>query len=135
MARRTHDLTIDSGRDAGQTFRITEKSPWDAEWWAIRALLAMGEAGVEIPDNYQEAPLATFAQSGLKTLMKVSPDRLKPLFDEMFECVQWVSPDRKLVRALLATDIEDVKTLVLIREAVFKLHIGFFSDAEAPTSA
>ena len=51
MARKESSLVADIGRDKGKQFLITEMSASQAENWAIKAILAVGNAGIEIPEN------------------------------------------------------------------------------------
>jgi hypothetical protein len=129
MARKQANVTIDgNGRDAGKVFVLTELSAAAAETWAARAMFAMLNAGVEIPDNIAQAGLAGIAALGVNALSKLSFDAAKPLLDEMFDCVQ-IQPSPKVVRALVDDDIEDVSTRLVLRREIFKLHIDFFTDA------
>jgi hypothetical protein len=127
--RKQANITIDgNGRDAGKVFVLTELSAAAAETWAARAMFAMLNAGVEIPDNIAQAGLAGIAALGVNALSKLSFDAAKPLLDEMFDCVQ-IQPSPKVVRALVDDDIEDVSTRLVLRREIFKLHIDFFTDA------
>lgn len=54
MARKEIYYTVeDKGRDQGKVFFIREMAASQAEWWAIRAGLAMAKNGVNLPDNFQ----------------------------------------------------------------------------------
>ena len=50
MARKEASFTAESGRDKGKQFLITEMSASQAENWAIKVILAIGNAGIEIPE-------------------------------------------------------------------------------------
>ena len=50
MARKTKTLVIESGRDQGKSFLITEMPVTRADKWANTALLAMLRGGVDISD-------------------------------------------------------------------------------------
>ena len=89
MARKQKTITITpAGRDKGKAFLITELSAAEAEDWAGRALFALMNAGVQIPDNIAQAGLAGLASVGLKALNSLKFEQAKPLFDKMMECVQ-----------------------------------------------
>lgn len=134
MARKTATVKIDApGRDFGKTFVITELSAFAAEEWAGRALFAMLNAGVEIPDNISRAGLAGVAALGIGALTKISFDAAKPLLDEMLGCVQ-IQPSPKVTRALIDDDIEEVATLLTLRKEVLNLHMDFFTAADLSTS-
>lgn len=115
------------GRDKGKMFLITEMSAAKAEEWAIRALLALGASNVEVPDGAFELGMEALSVIGLKKLFALRPEVVKPLLDELMECVQ-VQPDRKrpeVKRALIEQDIEEVRTLLTLKWEVLKLHVDF----------
>jgi hypothetical protein len=134
MARKTATVTIErDGRDKGKTFQITELSAYESEEWAARALFALMNAGVEIPADIASAGLAGIVSLGVSALTKLSFEQAKPLMDKMMECVQY-QPSPKITRPLIEDDIEEVATLVQLREAVLKLHTDFFTNAAPLTS-
>lgn len=128
MARRTKDIEIKDkdSRDDGKTYVITEMSAEAAEWWAFRVLQAILGANVEIDLS---APLAQMAAAGFKALGQLNPEKAKPLLDEMMKCVSVRLPDGK-TRELFtgATDIEEVKTRMILRKEIFSLHVDFFQN-------
>ena len=128
MARSTVNYTVtDEGRDRGKVFVITEMSSAKAERWAMRALLALMNGNVDMPEGFQRTGLAGMAEMGLKALSHLKFDVAEPLLNEMFECVQ-IMPDPtkpQLVRALIDQDIEEIQTRLKLRVEVWKLHTGF----------
>lgn len=134
MARKTAIVTISAeGRDKGKVFVLTELSAYEAEDWAGRALFALMNAGVEIPDNIAEAGLAGVAAMGLKAIAKLPFDSAKPLLDKMMGCIQ-IQPSPTVTRALIPDDIEEVATLLTLRKQVLGLHMDF-SMAAAPSTS
>lgn len=132
--RKVATITIAApGRDKGKVFILTEMSAWRSEEWAARAIFAMMNAGVEIPENIAKAGLAGIAALGIQSLTKVSFDAAKPLLDEMMSCVQ-VQPSPNVTRALIEDDIEEVATLLQLRKEVLGLHVNF-STAGAPSTS
>lgn len=132
MARKETFITIDTnGRDQGKVFYIKEMAASQAEWWAMRALMAMGRGGVEIPDNLRSMGMAAMAVEGLKAVSKIPPEEARPLLDELMMCVQAVPnpADKSVVRPLIESDIEEVATRLNLRAEVFKLHVDFFATA------
>ncbi|WP_313622835.1 hypothetical protein [Achromobacter sp.] len=121
------------GRDKGKVFVLTELSAYDAEDWAGRALFALMNAGVEIPANIAEAGLAGVAAMGIKAIAKLPFDSAKPLLDKMMDCVQ-IQPSPEVTRDLIAGDIEEVATLLTLRQKVLGLHMDFFTAATPSTS-
>lgn len=131
MARKTALVTIDArGRDKGKVFVLTELATADSEEWAGRALFALLNSGVEIPDNIAEAGLAGLMAMGIKAITKLPFDTAKPLLDKMMECVQ-IQPSPTVVRALVPDDIEEVSTMFRLRKEIWNLHTSFFTDAES----
>ncbi len=131
----------EGGRDKGKLFVIHEKSAADVEWWATRALLALGKAGADLGDT-DGLGMQKLATIGLAALMKVDPYELKPLLAEIMECVQ-IIPDphniefsRKLQVGLDTSedDIEELSTYVRLRSEVFELHPGFSIPGVGQTS-
>ncbi|SDR17714.1 hypothetical protein [Paraburkholderia tuberum] len=123
----TYTVPADGSRDAGKMFKLTEMSADSAEKWAIRALLALGRSGVDLPAGIEREGMAAMARIGLEALMRVDFHDAEPLLDEMMGCVQ-ICPnanDPGVVRSLVADDIEEVATRVKLRREVFRLHTGF----------
>jgi len=129
MARKTETIVIeDEGRDKGKVFVITELSSYAAEKWALRALLALTKAGFELPDGAQSAGMAGMASVGFEALGNLDFDVAEPLLDEMWQCIKFKPSEGAMPRAVLQGDngdIEEVKTRISLRMAVFKLHVGF----------
>lgn len=135
MARRTRIFTVvtddPDNRDKGKKFLITEKYSDDAEWWATRCLLAILGSNQEAPD-LDDMTLAKLAEVGLKGFADLTPEKVKPLLDEMMECVSFMPPDNpnpNYSRELKREDIEEVSTRLELRGEIFDLHTGFFKAA------
>lgn len=128
MARKTATVTIDAtGRDLGKTFVLTEMSASAAERWAMRALLALGQSGVDIPEDIGRAGLAGVAALGIRAFAGLPWDLAEPLIFEMFQCITFMpDPSRPVViRQLIEDDIEEVATRLRLREEVISLHLNF----------
>jgi hypothetical protein len=125
--RRTAEVTISSedpnNRDAGKTFLLTEMSAAKAEKWAARALLALTNAGIEVPEELENAGIAAIAMMGVQALSGLSFNQAEPLMDEMFECIQIKEP--AITRRLTEDDIEEISTRLFLRGEVLSLHLGF----------
>lgn len=128
MSRKTGRLTItNDNRDKGKTFLMTEMSADRAERWALRALLALSSAGVEVPDHATNAGMAGIASVGVSMLSKLNFDVAEPLLAEMMDCVQ-IDMGNGIIRDLIdgdGADIEEVLTRFQLRKAVLELHLGF----------
>lgn len=133
MPRRTLDVTItDDNRDKGKTYRLTELPASQAEEWAMRAFLAMAQAGIDVPQETASSGVAGLASMGFENLGKIPWELAKPLMDEMMTCVQSVQPAG--VRRLIEDDIEEVSTRLKLRLELIKLHTDFLSSAVRSTS-
>jgi hypothetical protein len=129
VTRKELDILIDDeGRDKGKTFHITEMSAYDAEAWAIRAILALTNANVELGQDFDPGMgMANFTGAAFRALLAMHYEDAKPLLDEMMRCVT-IKPDPmhpNITRPLLENDTEEVKTLFRLRTAVLTLHTGF----------
>lgn len=131
MARKELFYTETAGRDAGKVFYIREMSAAQAEWWAIRAGMAMARSGVDLPDNFADMGIAAMAGTGLKMVSQIPPAEAKPLLDELMECVQCVpdAANQNIKRRLIDDDIEEIATRLKLRAEVFKMHVDFFQAA------
>lgn len=132
---RKHQLVIidAEGRDKGKAFLVLEKSAFDTEKWATRALLAMGRAGVQVEQDVLQAGALGLLLIGLQSLQRVPFEDAEPLLDEMMTCFSFVPDVSKkdaltgapIGRPLVDGDIEEVATLLKLREAAIETHLGF----------
>ena len=125
MARKETTFIAEAGRDKGKQFLITEMSASQAEAWAIKVILAVGNAGIEIPENLASQGMSGLMEVGYMSLLKIPYESAKPLLDEMMTCVQF-SPSPTIKRPLIEDDIEEVKTRLALRKAIWSLHMDFF---------
>jgi hypothetical protein len=132
--RKTDIVVITAeNRDKGKRFLLTEMPALKAEKWAYRALLALAHSGVDLPDGAQQAGMAALATAGIKALNHLDFEEARPLLDEMMSCIQ-IMPDPSnalLVRPLVCNemegdDIEEIGTVFMLRERIFRLHTDFF---------
>lgn len=137
MARKVLKLKItDAGRDLGKTFVITEMAARKGHQWATRALFALMNAGVEIPENIAAAGFAGIAAVGIKALGRVPSHIAEPLLNELLTCVE-IMPDParpEVTRALIEDDTDEILTLFKLQKEVLSLHINFSSLAPVPIS-
>lgn len=149
MARKTKKVTIESGRDEGKTFLITEMPVTMGDKWANRALLAMMRGGVDVGGVDFGAIQNTIVgggvdpTGGMLELARISIAGLgnvteavgQELLDQLInDCVQVVA-SATAVRPMLDIDdeIEDLKTLWILRKESFLLHIDFLAEGSSPT--
>lgn len=137
--RKHKTITITAGRDEGKSFLIVEKSAFEAEKWATRALMALSQSGAQVADDAIRAGAVGILIAGLDAFKALPFDLAEPLLDEMMGCISFV-PDvskvnpetqRPITRPLMLGDdhndgdIEDVATLLKLRSEVLELHLGF----------
>lgn len=139
MARKELIYTTDanSGRDSNKTFYLHEMAASRGEKWAIRAIGAMLNAGIELPDDIRGVGMAEMAVIGFKAFARVPFEQAEPLLDELMGCVL-IIPDAnrpEVKRGLIESDIEEIATRGKIRLEVFKLHVDFFTNEKEPASA
>ncbi len=152
MARKTKTLVIDSGRDQGKSFLITEMPVTRADKWANTALLAMLRGGVDVGNvnfgliadtiGVGDAPkidpmggMLELARITIAGLGNVTETVGQELLDQLInDCAQVISSGG-VVRQMLSIDdeIEDLKTLWVLRKESFLLHIDFLADGSSQT--
>ena len=152
MARKTKTLVIDSGRDEGKSFLITEMPVTRADKWANTALLAMLRGGVDVGNvnfgliadtiGVGDAPkidpmggMLELARITIAGLGNVTETVGQELLDQLInDCAQVISSGG-VVRQMLSVDdeIEDLKTLWMLRKESFLLHIDFLADGSSQT--
>lgn len=128
MARKTKLLTIQtSGRDAGKVFYLEEFPAARIEDWGIRLVQAATRGGLDIPVAIAQQGALAMAIYGIAALGSMKSEDSRPLLAEMMECVKIVrDPARPEMQfSLMPDDIEEVGTLLKLREEVFELHTGF----------
>lgn len=133
--RKTLNVTIeaDGGRDAGKVFVLTEMPAIQAEKWALKIFLALGHAGVSIPDNITEMGVGGLVYIGAQALRGLYWQDAEPILDEMMQYFQ-IMPDPKkptVVRSLVDDDIEEISTFLYLRKKYLFLNIGFLEPAAA----
>lgn len=133
MARHVKTYTVEkSNRDKGKSFVITEMPPRAGHAWATKALFAMLNSGVEIPDELAQQGWAGLAVVGLGGLSRIPYAVAGPMLDELFDCVQ-IKLDRS-TRALVDEDVEEIPTLFELQKEVLTLHISPFTSGDNRTS-
>lgn len=130
MARKTKTITIprtEGNRDGGKTFLLTEMSAAQSEKWAVRALGAITNSGLDIPPDVVSMGMGALVAVGFRGLLTMGFDEAEPLLDEMMDCVQIVPnpKDPLIVRPVDDEDIEEVTTRLTLRSEVWELHTGF----------
>lgn len=135
MALKSKEIIIEKGRDAGRRFIITEMPAAQADHWAMRALIALANSGVDFAGLNPNQGMMGMVGATLGALGKIKADDAIPLLNELLDCVQIV-PEGGDARALNLdfNDVEDFTTLWRLRKEVFALHTDFFQLAAGKTT-
>lgn len=136
MARKTKAVTIDSGRDAGKTFQITEMPLLQADRWAQQALFALAKSGIDSPGAIDPSEgMLGMARFALQALGNIDPVIGNELMNELLTCIE-IIPSGGVPRELVLNDdggdIEDLKTLFTLRKEALILHLDFLTDGSSP---
>ena len=136
MALKSKQITIEHGRDKGRVFLITEMSAAHADNWAMRALIALANGGVDLGGLSPQQGMMGMAGVALDALGRLKADDAIPLLNELLDCVQ-IIPEGGQPRPLNMdfNDVEDFTTLWRLRKEVFALHTDFLQHAFGLTSA
>ena len=135
MALKTKQITIEHGRDKGRVFLITEMSAAHADNWAMRALIALANGGVDLGGLSPQQGMMGMAGVALDALGRLKADDAIPLLNELLDCVQ-IIPEGGRPRPLNMdfNDVEDFTTLWRLRKEVFALHTDFLQHAFGKTT-
>jgi hypothetical protein len=131
MRKTAKYVVAEEGRDKGKTFIITEMPASKAEAWAVKAILALMEGNVQIPEGFENMGMAGMAEIGIRALSGLKWEVAEPLLNEMWQCVQ-IMPDparTNIIRDLIEEDIEEVMTRIKIRLEIWNLHTDFLKAA------
>lgn len=135
MARKTKTVTMDSSRDAGKTFLITEMPLLQADRWAQQALFALARSGIETQQFDEDEGMLGMAKVALNAISYIDPLVGNELMNELLTCVQIV-PSGGVARDLIfdndSGDIEDVKTLFMLRKEALLIHLDFLTAGSSP---
>lgn len=128
MSLKTKTVVIEKGRDAGKTFVITEMPVTKADSWAMRAIFALANAGIDIGDVKPEMGMMGFGQVALKALSSIKAEVGIPLLNELLDCVQIVPTGGNARNMEIDSDIFDVMTLFILRKEALAIHIDFLAQ-------
>lgn len=125
MSLKSKTITIEKGRDAGMTYLITEMPIAKADNWAMRALFAIANGGVDLEDVNPNMGMLGMANVAIKALAGIDPKVGIPLLDELLECVQVVPSGGNARALLLDSDVKDLTTMFTLRKEALAIHLDF----------
>lgn len=125
MALKSKTITIEKGRDEGMTYLITEMPIYKADNWAMRALFAIANGGVDLESVNPNMGMLGMANVAIKALAGIDPKVGIPLLDELLECVQVVPSGGNARALLLDSDVKDLTTMFTLRKEALAIHLDF----------
>lgn len=125
MALKSKTITIEKGRDEGMTYLITEMPISKADNWAMRALFAIANGGVDLEGVNPNMGMLGMANVAIKALAGIDPKVGIPLLDELLECVQVVPSGGSARSLLLDSDVKDLTTMFTLRKEALAIHLDF----------
>ena len=126
--RKEKEIKIETGRDAGKVFKITEMPAFQMDRWATRALLVLGKS--------KKGGILTLGSMNIEDLLsalsEVDYEKAEPLLQELLECCSFVKNGQSIVLKKDMVDgiIEDWTTLFKLRMEALTLCIDFLEQGD-----
>ena len=135
MALKTKQITIEYGRDKGRVFLITEMSAAHADNWAMRALIALANGGVDLGGLSPQQGMMGMAGVALDALGRLKADDAIPLLNELLDCVQIIPEGGRPTPVEYGLQRRGrLYHLWRLRKEVFALHTDFLQHAFGKTT-
>ena len=131
MALKTKEVVIETGRDADKRFLVTEMPLLKADKWAQRALFALASGGVDAGTLDLSGGMLEMAKFAFAAIGNIDPQVGGDLLDELLECVQIIPSGGNPRDFDVETEIQDLKTLYLLRKEALFLHIDFLTQGNS----
>lgn len=128
---KTKEVVIKSGRDADKRFLVTEMPLLKADKWAQRALFALASGGVDAGTLDLSGGMLEMAKFAFAAIGNIDPQVGGDLLDELLECVQIIPSGGNPRDFDVETEIQDLKTLYLLRKEALFLHIDFLTQGNS----
>ena len=123
--RKEIEITIEEGRDAGKTFKITEMSAVQMDRWATKALCLIGKTNTSVVELFE------MGTSGMiKILGSLGYEASEPLLNELLECCSF-KKDGVYVQmkgAMVESVIEDFTTIFRLRSEALAVNLSFLEQ-------
>ena len=137
MARKEINITLQDG-ERSLNFKVKQMSATQLESWIIRAILALGKGGVDVPQGADIRAAGEYlSRHGLAALGRLDYEQVKPLLDELLTCCWHVTGQNsmtQLIPEVVDGILEDVCTLFKLRLEAIKLNLGFLGPEAAKHS-
>ena len=128
---KTKEVVIKTGRDADKRFLVTEMPLLKADKWAQRALFALASGGVDAGTLDLSGGMLEMAKFAFAAIGNIDPQVGGDLLDELLECVQIIPSGGNPRDFDVETEIQDLKTLYLLRKEALFLHIDFLTQGNS----
>ena len=128
---KTKEVVIENGRDADKCFLVTEMPLLKADKWAQRALFALASGGVDAGTLDLSGGMLEMAKFAFAAIGNIDPQVGGDLLDELLECVQIIPSGGNPRDFDVETEIQDLKTLYLLRKEALFLHIDFLTQGNS----
>lgn len=128
---KTKEVVIETGRDADKRFLVTEMPLLKADKWAQRALFALASGGVDAGTLDLSGGMLEMAKFAFAAIGNIDPQVGGDLLDELLECVQIIPSGGNPRDFDVETEIQDLKTLYLLRKEALFLHIDFLTQGNS----
>lgn len=112
-------------RDAGKTFVVTEVDAVTAEEWGLRALMAVGTSGIQIPQELLSLGILAIPLVGYQVFMGAKEEAVLPLWREMLPACVSIRHSDTVLQPFERSQVEEVSTLIELRKTILELHTGF----------
>lgn len=128
--RRERTVTIQKpasgeNRDAGKVFVVKEVDAVQAEEWGLRALMAIGTSGIQIPQELLSLGILAIPLIGYQVFMGSKEEAVIPLWREMLPACVSIRHSDAVVQPFDRSQVEEVSTLLELRKTILELHTGF----------
>ena len=130
--RKEKEITIEEGRDAGKTFKITEMSAFNMDRWATKALCLIGKSGCSVIELFNKMNEG----GALEILGSLGYEGVEPLMEELLNCCAF-KKDGVFVQmkaTMIDSVIEDWTTIFRLRKEALNLNLGFLEQGGESTS-
>ncbi|WP_432784676.1 hypothetical protein AAEX37_01954 [Oligella sp. MSHR50489EDL] len=125
MARKEKTYTVEGGRDDGKTFLITEMPVIKADAWATRVLFAIAKSGIDTAGINPNGGMLEMVKVAITTIGNIDHDEGYPLLNELLDCVQIIPSGGTPRKLNIDSDIQEVRTLMMLRKESLMLHLDF----------
>ncbi|CAG9418732.1 TPA: hypothetical protein ACS727_000021 [Providencia alcalifaciens] len=134
MTLKSKTITIEKGRDAGMMYQVTEMPIAKADNWAMRALFAIANGGVDLEGVSPNMGMLGMANVAIKALAGINPNVGIPLLDELLDCVQTIPSGGTARPLLLESDVKDLSTMFTLRKEALAIHLDFLVNGGGSSS-